>query len=77
MIVCVNPKAEDYEESLVIYVDLCYTVGFLQGKQLLGFEEWHSAHFVDLYRVNGYADELREEQVDQLLQTLFCIFSKS
>lgn len=40
MIVCVNPKAEDYEESLVILMYLSYKVSeFLWGKQLFGCEE--------------------------------------
>lgn len=40
MIVCVNPKAEDYEESLVILMYLAYKVSkFLWRKQLFGCEE--------------------------------------
>lgn len=35
MIVCVNPKAEDYEESLVISVYLSYTVGFSRENSYL------------------------------------------
>lgn len=34
MIVCVNPKAEDYEESLVILMYLSYTVGVSSEKTI-------------------------------------------
>lgn len=54
MIVCVNPKAEDYEESLVISVYLSYTVGFSRENSYLDVNKWH---FVDFYRVNECADE--------------------
>lgn len=34
MIVCVNPKAEDYEESLVILMYFSYTVGVSSEKTI-------------------------------------------
>lgn len=40
MIVCVNPKAEDYEESLVILIIL-HSLRISVRKQLSGCEEWH------------------------------------
>ena len=50
MIVCVNPKAEDYEESLVISVYLFYTVDFSRENSYLGVNKWHfSAYFVDFF----------------------------
>lgn len=84
MIVCVNPKAEDYEESLVILMCLSYTVsGFYRENNYLTTicKEWHFEHLKNWCRTISYRNELMANLIlfhnNFWGRTWICLFVKT